>query len=31
MPAFVQIPPVPAGGALLIQPADPGYACASTG
>jgi outer membrane protein assembly factor BamB len=31
MPAFVQIPPVPAGGGLLIQPADPGYACASTG
>ncbi len=31
MPTCVQIPPVPAGGGLLIQPADPGYACASTG
>jgi hypothetical protein len=31
MPALVQMPPVPAMGGLLIQPADPGYACASTG
>jgi uncharacterized membrane protein len=31
MPTFVQAPPVPAAGRLLIQPADPGYACASTG
>jgi outer membrane protein assembly factor BamB len=31
MPTFVQEPPVPAAGGLLIQPADPGYACASTG
>ena len=31
MPTFVQMPPVPATGGLLIQPADPGYACATTG
>ena len=31
MPTFVQAPPVPAADKLLIQPADPGYACASTG
>jgi outer membrane protein assembly factor BamB len=31
MPTFAQAPPVPAAGGLLIQPADPGYACASTG
>jgi hypothetical protein len=31
MPAFVQAPPIPAAGALLIQPADPSYACALTG
>jgi outer membrane protein assembly factor BamB len=28
MPTFVQTPPVPVSGGLLIQPADPGYACA---
>lgn len=27
MPTFVQTPPVPAAGGLLIQPADPGYGC----
>jgi outer membrane protein assembly factor BamB len=31
MPTFALAPPVPAAGGLLIQPADPGYACASTG
>jgi outer membrane protein assembly factor BamB len=31
MPAFVQTPPLPAAGGLLIQPADPGHACASAG
>jgi hypothetical protein len=27
MPAFIQAPPVPAAGGLLVQPADPGDAC----
>jgi outer membrane protein assembly factor BamB len=31
LPTFVQVPPVPATGGLLIQPADPGYACAVAG
>jgi hypothetical protein len=31
MPTFVQAPPIPAAGCLLIQPADPSYACALTG
>lgn len=31
LPRFALAPPVPAAGGLLIQPADPGYACASTG
>jgi len=31
MPAFAQTPPVPAAGGLLVQPADPGFACASAG
>jgi outer membrane protein assembly factor BamB len=31
MPAFVQTPPIPAAGGLLVQPADPGYGCASAG
>lgn len=31
MPTSVEAPPVPAAGGLLIQPADPGYACAWTG
>jgi outer membrane protein assembly factor BamB len=31
MPTFALAPPVPAAGGLLIQPADPGYACAVTG
>lgn len=31
MPTFVQTPPVPATGGLLVQPADPGYACPLTG
>lgn len=31
MPTFAQGPPIPAAGGLLIQPADPGYACALTG
>jgi len=28
MPAFVQAPPVLVAGGILVQPADPGYACA---
>jgi hypothetical protein len=31
MPTFVQTPPVPAAGGVLIQPADPGYACLAAG
>jgi outer membrane protein assembly factor BamB len=31
MPAFVQTPPIPAAGGLLVQPADPGDACAAAG
>jgi hypothetical protein len=28
MPSFVQSPPVPVPGGLLVQSADPVYACA---
>jgi len=31
MPVFVQTPPIPAAGGLLVQPADAGYACVSAG
>ena len=31
LPTSVTTPPVPAAGRLLIQPADPGYACALSG
>jgi hypothetical protein len=31
MPTFVQSPPVLVPGAILVQPADPVYACATTG
>lgn len=31
MPTFVQVPPVPVHGGLLVQPADPPEGCASTG
>jgi outer membrane protein assembly factor BamB len=31
MTTFVQAAPIPAAGGLLIQPADPSYACALTG
>jgi len=31
MPTFVQSPPVLVPGGILVQPADPVYACATTG
>jgi hypothetical protein len=31
LPAFVQSPPVLVPGGILVQPADPQYACAATG
>ena len=31
MPTFVQSPPVRVSGGILVQPADPVYACATTG